>query len=294
MKAIKVAYQGQPGAYSDLAAKKYFGPKVKTVGKNTFEQIFEAVKNKKADFAMVPIENSTAGSVHENYDLLAQYNVSIVGEMMLRISHNLLVIPLKGENKKKRLKIIKRVYSHPQALKQCRGFFKKNPHLKPIQAEDTAGSAKNLSESVNLDEAAIASVEAAKIYSLQILQKGIETNQHNYTRFLIISLKRKRKRSDLGKVGPSWKKSSKVSLIFSLAHKPGSLFQALKVFADRKINLTKIESRPIMDKPWDYLFYLDFEINKIKECQAAIKELKKYTHYFKTLGCYQKGRNYVS
>ncbi len=284
MEKIKVAYQGQPGAFSEIAIQKYFAALsgVVTIGQNTFKQVFEAVKDKKADYAMVPIENTLAGSIHQNYDLLKKYSLFIIGEIYLCINHNLLVIPAPNISLNKRLRMIKKVYSHPVALAQCEQFFINHPWIKPIQAEDTAGSAKDLSESVNLNEAAIASRLAGRIYKLKILKSNIETNKKNFTRFVVISKKKNGKRAN------------KVSLVFSLSHKPGSLFKSLEAFAREKINLSKIESRPILGRPFEYLFYLDFEINNLKKCQEAIKELKKYTHYFKTLGYYQKGKTFVS
>lgn len=278
----KVAYQGIPGAFSDIAIKKYFKEKVKAYPRASFEKLFKAVKNRECDFGMVPIENSIAGSIYQNYDLLKEYGVAIVGEIYLKISHNLLVIPL-AKIKSKRLKMVKKVYSHPQALLQCQKFFKNHPWIKAIPAEDTARSAQNLSQSKKIDTAAIASLKAAKIYKLEILKKGIETDKNNFTRFVVIGYKQ-----DIPK-------ANKVSLIFSVAHKPGSLYKSLKPFAQRKINLTKIESRPIIGKPWEYLFYLDFETDLGKqECLKAIKQLKKNCLYLKILGFYKKGRTVKS
>lgn len=282
MNLSKVIYQGLPGAYSDIAIKKYFGNKVEPCGKNSFAEIFKAVKSCKCNFGMVPIENSITGSIYENYDLLAKYHLYIIGELYLKISHNLLVVPLKNKSKAERLKMIKTVSAHPQGILQCQKFLTKHSWLKSIYAIDNAGSAKELAETNDLTSAAIASIEAAKIYHLQILIKGIETNSQNYTRFVVISKKMIKE------------KINKVSLILSLTHKPGSLFNALKVFADRKINLTKLESRPILGKPWQYLFYLDFEIESLKEYQQAIKELKKHCLYLKTLGYYKKGKTVKS
>ena len=275
----KVAYQGIPGAFSDIAIKKYFKDKVKACPRFSFEEIFKSVKNKECDFGMVPIENSTSGSIYQNYDFLKKYDVAIVGEIYLKISHNLLVTPLiKTKSQNKRLKMINEVYSHPQALLQCQKFFKNHPWIKAIPAEDTAGSAKDLSRSKKRNVAAIASSEAAKIYKLEVLKKGIETNKNNFTRFVII-----RKKQNIAK-------ANKISLIFSVVHKPGSLYKSLEPFAKRKINLTKIESRPIMGKPWEYLFYLDFEMTSGEQgCLQAIKELKKNCLYLKILGFYKKG-----
>lgn len=282
MSYIKVSYQGMPGAYSDIAAKKYFKIKVKTCPKHTFKDLFESVKTKKCDFAIAPIENSIAGSIYQNYDLLAKYNLNIVGEIYLRICHNLMVIPDKNKSKRQRLKMIKKAYSHPVALAQCQEFFQKHPWIKAISAEDTAGSAKDLVNSKKRDTAAIASSEAAKIYNLKILKRGIETDKNNFTRFVVIAEKQDVLRPN------------KVSLIFSVVHKPGSLYKSLKPFAEKNINLTKIESRPIIGKPWEYLFYLDFEIDSVRKCRQAIKELKKNCLFLKVLGFYQKGKTVKS
>jgi len=278
MTTIRISYQGVPGAYSDIAAKRFFENKIETYPCHTFEELFDQVKSQNCHYGMVPIENSIAGSIHQNYDLLAKYNSLIVGEIYLKISHNLLVVPMKKIDKTKRIKMINEAYSHPQALWQCQGFFKRHPWIKTVPAEDTAGSAENLSKWRKKHIAAIASKEAAKIYSLEVLKIGIETNKNNFTRFMVIGKKQK------------VVKANKVSLIFSVIHKPGSLYQSLKPFSQRKINLTKIESRPILGKPWEYLFYLDFEINSLKECLMAIKELKENCLYFKILGFYKRGK----
>lgn len=189
MSLVKIAYQGIVGAYSHIAIKKYFKNKAKAIAKKTFKDIFESVKSKECDFAMVPIENSVAGKIKQNYNFLSKYKVSIIGEIYLKICHNLMAVPVKNKTKQQRLKMIKKVYSHPQALKQCQGFFKNHAWIKPLPAYDTAGSAKNLSLSKKIDEAAIASSQAAKIYKLEVLKKGIETNKNNFTRFVIIRQK---------------------------------------------------------------------------------------------------------
>ena len=183
---LKVSYQGISGAYSHLAIKKYFRNKATAYPCPTFKSIFKALINKKCKYAMLPVENSIAGKVGQNYDLIKKYRFAITGEINLRIHHQLLVVPLKDISQEKRLKMIKKACSHPVALAQCQGLFKKHPWIKPTRAEDTAGSAKDLAKSRNKDEAAIASIEAAKIYKLEVLKKNIESSKNNFTRFLII------------------------------------------------------------------------------------------------------------
>jgi prephenate dehydratase len=282
MKKIKVAYQGQPGAFSDIALKAYFKNQAIGWPKHTFKKLFESVRVGESNFGMVPIENSIAGSVTPNYDLLASHSLKIVGELYLKITHNLLVIPTKTKDKKIREKMLQKVYSHPVALAQCQKFFTSHPQMKPIVAEDTAGSAKDLAKWQKKDVAAIASSEAAKIYGLEILKKGIETNKNNYTRFVIIA----KKGNNLQK--------GKASLVFSTNHQPGALYQTLGVLAKRKINLTKIESRPIIGQPWKYLFFTDLEIDSLPKTKKAIDELKKISPFLKVLGFYPKGKTFKS
>lgn len=259
---MKVTYQGVPGAYSDLAAKIYFGPDIQARPASTFDELFQNVISKKADYGIVPIENSTTGSIYQNYDLLAKHKLFIVGEIYLKISHNLLALP--GTS----IKQIKRAYSHPQAILQCQKFFQSHPWIKAVNAEDTAGSAKDLKSP---DEAAIASTEAAKIYKLKILAKDIQTNKHNYTRFVIINHKPNKA-----------VKSNKVSIMFTLPHKPGSLYSVIQILAKDKINMTRIESRPILGKPWQYLFYIDFEHPSLD----ILKAIKKHCAHLRLLGHY--------
>ena len=282
MSLIKVCYQGVPGAYSHIAISRYFKNKARAIPCYSFDKLFNKVESQQCLYGMVPIENSIGGSVYQNYDLLTNHDLSIVGEVYLKITHNLLVVPTKGEDKNKRLHMIKKAYSHPEAIKQCQSFFNSHPWIKPVAAEDTAGSAKDLAQSGIKESAAIASNQSARIYSLRVLKKAIETDRNNFTRFVIVGQKQKIVRP------------SKVSIIFSVAHKPGSLYKSLTPFAQKKINLTKIESRPIIGKPWEYLFYLDFEINSYKECQQTLEELKKNCLHLKILGFYQKGKTVIS
>lgn len=286
---LKVVFQGKEGAFSHIAGIKFFGERNTFYGVENFEDIFLALKTNKADFGIVPIENSIAGSVYENYDLLIKYKFFIAGELYLKISHNLLGIKTDISPLSKRLKVIKKVFSHYKALEQCNKFFRKHPWMEKVDCGDTAGAALLVSNSQNISYGAIASKFSAKIYDLDILLENIEDNQANYTRFLIIQ-----------KEKPAVNNSrsfQKCSLAFSLRHKPGSLYRTLGIFAQRGINLTKIESRPINGKPFEYLFYLDFEFlkgkDKINLFTEIINELKKETKKIFVLGLYNKGKNFL-
>lgn len=279
----KIVYQGYPGAFSHIAGIKFFGEKNKFWGVKNFEEIFSVIKNKKANFGIIPIENSIAGSIYENYDFLIKYKIKVIGEIYLKIEHNLLGIKINNLNKTQRLKIINKVFSHYKALEQCSNFFKKYKWMEKVSFEDTAGAAQFIKNSHNPSYGAIASRLSAKIYNLNIILKNIEDSKNNYTRFLIIANK-----------NIKVKNPNKCSLVFYLKHKPGSLYRALKTFAENKINLTKIESRPIINKPFEYLFYLDFEFskNKFEILNKILKNLKKDAQGIKILGLYTKGKYY--
>jgi prephenate dehydratase len=269
----KVAFQGEKGAFSEDAVITFFGD-VEIFPNKYIADVFEAVLGNDVDFGVVPVENSQAGSINDTYDMLLSYPLNIFGEIHLRISHCLMALP--GQT----LAGIKVIYSHPQALAQCEEFLRK------IKAEivptyDTAGSAKRIKETDLKGSAAVASKRAAQIYGLEILAEGIETNPNNYTRFFVISRK---------KAEPSPK--SKTSLVFSTKNLPGALYACLGAFATRDVNLTKIESRPSRDKPWEYVFYVDFEGHVDDPvCQEAIAELKKTTNFIKILGSYPRAVN---
>ena len=270
----KISYQGEPGAFSEQAAKAYFGKACDTVARETFNEIFEDVVRRRSPYAIVPIENSLHGSVHQNFDLLWKHRVQIVGEVKLRIKMNLLA--LSGV----RIKDLRAVYSHPQALGQCEKFLRSLKQVSVNPFYDTAGAAKMIAQERRRDAAAIASLQAAADYGLNILRPGIESDHRNFTRFLIIGKKQVRP-----------KKNAKTSLIFTTKNIPGALFKCLSVFALRNINLLKIESRPIIGAPWEYLFYLDIEGDaKEKECVNALNHLQELTSYFKNLGSYETGK----
>lgn len=266
---LKVAFQGERGAYSEEAAFNFLGNKIQAVPCLTFADVFKAVEKNNADFGIVPIENSLEGTVGQNYDLLLESELKIFGEQSLRISHCLIA------SKGAKIKSLKKVYSHPQALGQCREFLEKLK-LELIPVYDTAGSVRIIKEKREEESSAVASERAGKMYQMKILRKGIETNKQNFTRFFIIS----RKESERAK-------NSKTSIVFFLKNIPGVLFKSLESFAKRKINLTKIESRPIMGKPWEYHFYLDFEGHKEdKKIKEALDDLKEKTSFLKVLGSY--------
>lgn len=267
---MKVAFQGEPGAYSEQAVFEYFG-EVETLSCESFEATFAAVQSGRCDQALIPIENSLAGSIHQNYDLLLRYQLHVVGEYFLRVRHCLIALP--GVTKSE----IKKAISHPQALGQCDAYLRKQG-IKTEQVYDTAGSVRILKESGARDTAAIASRRAAELHGMNILEEGIEDNPENYTRFLAIARAAIQPRAE-----------AKTSIVFTLVNKPGALFKALSVFALRDIDLTKIESRPLQGKPWEYLFYLDFIGSSQDQRSAkALDHLGEYATMLRILGSYPR------
>jgi len=266
-----VAFQGVPGAYSELAAFQHFGKRVKPVAFPEFADVFKAVLSGKTAYGIVPIENSLTGSIHENFDLLLEKKVWICGETKLRVSHSLIAHP------KASLKSIRHVYSHPQALGQCRTFLRKLKGVEGVPYFDTAGSVKFVAESGRTDIAAVASQSAAKRYGMKVLKAAIESNPHNYTRFLILCKKPRKAK------GPRLK----TSIVFDLKSRPRALHLALGAFAGPGIQLLKIESRPIPGRPWEYLFYLDFEGDvESAAARLALAHLKELAIHVKILGSY--------
>ena len=246
--------------------------------KDTFEEIYQAIETGEADGGAIPIENSTAGSIEANYDLLYKWRHRIVGEVMLRIEHTLCVMP--GV----KLTDLKRVYSHPQALAQCSRFFAENPGISAVPAFDTAGSAEELAARGAKDEGAIASAYAAKIYNLDILKAGLENLKGtNFTRFYGIQ-KAAANYSEI--------ENAKTTILFELKNnnEVGALYNALGCFAKRSINLTRCESRPHPDKPWEYIFHISFEANTCEaRAKEALAELQNYTEGIYVLGTFKKG-----
>jgi len=272
-KTIKIAFQGERGAFSEDAAYKFFGDQIDLVPCETLEEVFDRVRKKETDYGIAPVENSNAGTVVETYDLLLEHDLNIIGETKLRVVHCLIGHPQVDISQ------IKRIYAHPQAYAQCLNFCRNYPQWKYIPTYDTAGSVKIIKEEKLTDAVAIASQRAAELYQMKIIKKGIENNQQNITRFFIIS-------DTPAEVHPSDK--SKTSIVFATRHHAGALYECLGEFARRKINLTKLESRPRPNRPWQYVFYLDFEGNLDDELSMqAIAGLLKRAVFVKILGCYK-------
>jgi len=273
----RAGIQGELGAFSQEAARQLLG-KVQVVPFPTFEAVFRALGNRKIDSAVIPIENTLAGSVHENYDHLLRFDMRIAAETYVRIVHNLIAAP--GV----RFRDIRKVYSHPVALNQCLRFFSQNRRIEKIPFYDTAGSVKMIMEQRAVDAAAIASEVAASIYGGHILKRSIEDDRRNFTRFVLLY---PAKRLPPPRRASRWK----TSLVFTTRNVPGSLFRALSAFALRDLNLIKIESRPLHGKPWEYLFYLDF-LGRESEprVQNALRHLGELADFLRILGSYPEGR----
>ena len=274
MNKYRTGFQGELGAFSEMAVQAYFGDAAEPVPHGWFDDVFRAVDEGRCDYGMLPIENTLAGSIHVNYDLMQEHDQQIVGEIVLRIVHNLMAKPgVRPEE-------LRRVQSHPKALEQCVRFFREHPSLKPETVYDTGGAAKMLGEGEARDIGVIASTRAAERYGLEILEHGIEDNVQNYTRFLILG------REPEPPVG----ERLKTSIVFSMPHEPGTLFKAMSVFALRDISINKIESRPLVGSPWEYLFYLDFEGHADSLlCKRALNHLQEIATDFKLLGSYAEG-----
>jgi 3-deoxy-7-phosphoheptulonate synthase len=276
MKAVRgagdrrAAFLGEVGTFSHKACTQYFGTEVTAVPTSSFRQIFDAVRDGEVDFGVVPLENSLTGSIHENYDLLLEYDFRIIGEITLRIMHHLIARP------EANLETIKRVFSHPQVFQQCRQFLEQHPGWELVSAKDTGTSVRQIKEGGLPTDAAIASKDAAKIHGMAVIQEAIETNPRNYTRFVVIS-------TGQIKNGPR----RKSSLVFSTGNQPGALYETLRVFAEKGINLVKLESRPIHGKPWEYMFYVDLEADiESPPFKPVLDELEKRTDYLRILGSY--------
>jgi prephenate dehydratase len=266
----KVAFQGELGSFSHRAGRKIFGSRMEPVPCRAFEEAFEAVAGKTADQAVIPIENTLAGSIHKNFDLLARHSLEVIAETSLRVEHSLIVHP--GVS----LRRIRQIYSHPAALEQCSRLLRRLKAVEKVSFYDTAGSVKYIRERGLVHAAAIASEDAARIYGMRVLRRGIEDDPENYTRFL-----------GLARRGQFPRGGRKTSIVFGLKNEPGVLFKALSVFALRNIDLSKIESRPIRGTPWEYLFYLDLVCDiRSRECLNALRHLRELAPYLKVLGSY--------
>jgi len=271
VEGLIVAFQGEIGAYSEEAAVDFFGPSIEVRPCETLDAVFDAVERGEAHFGVVPIENSLEGSISQVYDLLLDSSLKVRGEIELRVIHCLIANP--GV----KLDLLRRVYSHPQALGQCRAFLK---HLdcELIPTYDTAGSVKMIKEQGMTDGAAIASVRAAEIYGMQIMAREIEDTPNNFTRFFVLA------RHDSPPTG-----NDKTSIVFSVSHKPGALYSLLRELAASQVNLTKIESRPTRQRPWEYNFYLDFEGHREDTAsREALGKLEETALFVKVLGSYPR------
>ncbi|MEO8025722.1 MAG: prephenate dehydratase [Bryobacteraceae bacterium] len=277
MSKLRVAFQGELGAFSQQAIQQFYGRAAEPVPCQRFDQAFGALSAGDVQAAALPIENTLHGSVHENYDLLLKHDLGIVAETNVRIVHNLIVKP--GASFAK----IRRVASHPVALNQCLDFFAKYPRIEKIVYYDTAGSVKRLMEEGTADEGAIASELAAKVYGGAILKKSIEDDRRNFTRFFLLE----RRSKPVPRPRVAGKKQWKTSLVFTTRNVPGSLFRTLGVFALRDLSLAKIESRPLRGKPWEYLFYVDLlAADTDPRLEKALGHLAELSDFQRVLGSY--------
>ncbi len=274
MTNLQVAFQGERGAYSEAAAVAFFGETVQPLPCKDFDDVFTAVLTQQVERGILPVENSLAGSIHRNYDLLLRHDLFIIGEIQIPIAHQLIALP--GVT----LEEVKKVYSHPQALAQCeQSITKLLPQAERVAAYDTAGGVKIIQEKHMADSAGLASERAARIYGMNILQANMQDDDENYTRFVVVA------REPVMPTG-----ETKTSVVFSMPNIPGALFKSLAVFALRDIDLTKIESRPLQGKRWQYFFYIDFIGSQYEERgKNALNHLQEIATFFKVLGSYPRG-----
>jgi prephenate dehydratase len=269
-RTARVAFQGERGAFSEQAAVSLLGKHIIPVARPTFESLFGAINDGAADLILAPLENALAGSVHRSYDLLLESNLTVIGEVVIPIAMYLIGPP--GA----RWEDVHSVESHPVALAQCERFFSAHPHLRRVLAEDTAGSVRNVVQSGDASRAAIAGVRAAEVYGGAILREHLEDDRANFTRFLLLSPKAEIPRG-----------ANKLSVVLRLSHRPGSLHAALGPFAKRKINLLRIESRPIPGHPWEYRFFLDLAASTENvEVRRSLDEQRLLGNDVHVLGCY--------
>jgi arogenate/prephenate dehydratase len=265
---MRLAYQGEPGAYSEAASLQYGGDHAETLPCKTFDEVFEAVVKKRATHGVIPLENSIGGTIHRNYDLLLDHELPVTGEVELDVVHCLQALP--GT----KLADVKVVYSHPQALAQCERYLR-DLGASVEAVYDTAGGAKLIAEQKMPGAAALASRRAAEVFGLEVLQEAVQDYEFNITRFAIIG----------GTPSPD---ANKTTLVFALPSTPGALFKALSVFALRDINLTKLESRPIRGRPWEYLFYVEIEARRDDlACARSLTHLAEFARWMRVLGTYK-------
>ncbi len=268
---MRVAYQGMPGAYSESAVVQRWGGAAEPVPRPYLEDVFDAIEAGEAEAGLVPVENTIEGSITRTYDLLNERSLTVLGETVFRVVHCLIANPGVGPEG------VKRVYSHPQALGQTRAYLAAHGY-EPVNYHDTAGAVKMIRDEGLLDAAAVASERAAEIYGMKVLARGIETNKANYTRFLAI-----------GHGAPPATGRDKTSVAFTVDHRPGTLIAALRALADRRLNLTKIESRPYLGRPWEYVFFVDFEGHREEPASAdALREMGANAKSLKVLGSYPR------
>ena len=278
LSVVKIAFQGEPGAYSEAAASRYH-PDSEAIPCPAFEDVFEAVERGRSTCGVLPIENSIGGTIHRNYDLLLAHELRIIGEVELPVIHNLVALP--GVT----LEQIRHVYSHPQALAQCDRFLRSLRQVEVVATYDTAGSAKIVSERGDRTTAAIASQRAADVFGLAVVQSSIQDYADNVTRFLVVG------RVSGADDSRTPANANKTTIVFALPNEPGNLFKALSVFALRGIDLTKLESRPIPGRPWEYLFYADLAVGGHEfKCGRALTHLAEFTSSLRVLGTYQTFR----
>lgn len=276
----KVAIQGVSGSYHDIASHQFFkGEEIELICCSTFEEVFRQMKADSNVIGMIAIENTIAGSLLHNYELLRESGATIIGEHKLRISHSIMC--LRGED----WSTLTEINSHPVALAQCREFLQQHPQLKVVETEDTAASARDIKEKGLKGHAAICSKYAAELYGMKILQEGIETNKHNFTRFLVIC------DPWMADELQDHTRKNKANIVFSLPHSEGSLSQVLSIFSFYKINLTKIQSLPIIGREWEYLFYVDVMFNDYLRYKQAIGAVSPLTKELKILGEYEEGKS---
>jgi prephenate dehydratase len=269
---MRIAYQGEPGAYSEAAALA-FSAGAEPLACRSFEEVFQAVEEGRASLGILPMENSIGGSIHRNYDLLVEHELPIVGEVELKVEHCLLAYP--GV----RLEEVRVVHSHPQALAQCERFLSGLTGVSLEAVYDTAGGAKLIRDAELRTAAAIASRRAAEVFELHVLREGIEDFDANITRFFVVARTAVTEGAD------------KTSVVFALPSEPGALFKALSVFALRNLNLTKLESRPIRGRPWEYMFYVDLAVSRDDlQCARALVHLGEFARWVRTLGTYRAWR----
>jgi len=265
---MRLAYQGEPGAYSEAAALHYGGAQTETLPCKTFDEVFEAVVKQRATHGVVPLENSIGGTIHRNYDLLLEHELAVTGEVELDVVHCLQALP--GTT----VADVKVVYSHPQALAQCERYLR-DLGVSVEAVYDTAGGAKLIAEQKQAGAAALASRRAAEVFGLEVLQEAVQDFEFNITRFAIIG-------------GTPAADANKTTIVFALPSTPGALFKALSVFALRDINLTKLESRPIRGRPWEYLFYVEVEARRDDLlCARALTHLAEFARWTRVLGTYK-------